>query len=64
MMQRKVRSAALWLAGLVVSRGLTERRQRRRNLTGRLCGAAAALLLAAGLSAARRWPRRLAIRLP
>jgi hypothetical protein len=50
MMQRKVRSAALWLAGLVVSRGLAERRQRRRGLTGRLWGAAAALLLAAGLS--------------
>ena len=50
MMQRKVRSAALWLAGLVVSGGLAKRGQRRRGLTGRLCGAAAALLLAAGLS--------------
>lgn len=50
MMQRKVRSAALWLAGLVVSGGLAERRQRRRGLTGRLWGGAAALLLAAGMS--------------
>lgn len=50
MMQRKVRSAALWLARLVVSGGLAARRQRRRGRAGLLWGGAAALLLAAGLS--------------